>query len=505
MHEMTDTELLREYVHRNSDGAFAALVTRHVNMIYSAALRKTGNPHAAEEITQAVFIILAKKGRGLNEKTILCGWLYQTARLTAINYLRTEIRRSGREQEAYMQSLSTETEPEVWPRIVPLLEDAMGRLREKDRNAVALRFLEGKSFQEIGTALGASENAAKKRVSHALEKLRRYFSKRGVISTTAIIAGAISANSVHAAPIGLTAAITATAVKGATVPALTLSLVKGTINLMTWIKTKTAIVVGVSVIVAAGATASIYEEIWQHPDSRSLDSLEKAPPALIVRPTRYPNRHGGVWTAIPNGKGFSVNLTLPYLIGVAYGCDQARMILPDDLPTGGYDLMETLPNGQNEPALREEIKKQFHLTARREVRETAVWLLKVKDAGKLQSKLGKGGQASVWMTSKTGVWDSLQKSILGDATVPQDFIFKNEPPSVLAQQFEDYFKKPILDQTGLQGGYDLDFQWRARTSDSPETGMKIIRQALSNQLGQFGFELAPGRERLEMLVVEKAR
>ena len=246
-------ELLRQYADRNSEEAFAALVARHVNLVYSAALRKTGNADAAGEITQAVFIILSKKAGRLSQKTILSGWLYQTTRLTAANFLRTEIRRVHREQEAYMQSLANETEPELWPQLAPLLEDAMGQLGEKDRNAIALRFFKGKSFQEIGAAFGASENAAKKRVAHALEKLHRYFSKHGVSSTTAIIAGAISANSAHAAPIGLATTITATVIKGPAVAASTLALVKGTLKVMTWIKLKIALSITAALLLAGGA------------------------------------------------------------------------------------------------------------------------------------------------------------------------------------------------------------------------------------------------------------
>jgi RNA polymerase sigma factor (sigma-70 family) len=253
MQEVADMELLRQYADRNSDEAFAALVARHVNLVYAAALRKTGNADAAGEITQAVFIILAQKAGRLSQRTILSGWLYQTTRLTAANFLRTEIRRVRREQEAYMQSLANETEPELWPQMAPLLEDAMGQLGEKDRNAIALRFFEGKSFQEIGAAFGASENAAKKRVAHALEKLHRYFSKHGVSSTTAVIAGAISANSAHAAPVGLATTITATVTKGPAVAASTLALVKGTIKVMTWIKLKIALGVTAALLLAGGA------------------------------------------------------------------------------------------------------------------------------------------------------------------------------------------------------------------------------------------------------------
>ena len=187
MRETGDIELLRQYAREGSEAAFEKVMAGNVNLVYSVALRKTGNAHAAEEITQAVFIILAQKADALRRGTILSGWLYQTARLTAANYLRTEIRRFHREQEACVQSLDNETGPEVWPQMAPLLEDAMGRLGGKDRDAIVLRFMEGKDFREIGAAFGASENAAKKRVGRALEKLRKFLAKRGVVSTAAVI------------------------------------------------------------------------------------------------------------------------------------------------------------------------------------------------------------------------------------------------------------------------------------------------------------------------------
>ena len=253
MQESQDRELLRQFVRENSDEAFATLVSRHVNLVYSAALRKTGNPAAAEEVTQAVFVILAKKANRLLRHTAVSGWLYQAARLTAANFLRTEIRRARREQEAYMQSLSNQTEPEIWPEIMPLLEDAMGRIGEKDRNALALRFFEGKSFQEIGAAFGVSENAARKRTNHALEKLRAYFSQCGVTSTAETIAGAISANSVQAAPVALSKAATAAALaKGAAASTSTLTLVNGTLKFMAFSKAQTAAVTAAVILLTAG-------------------------------------------------------------------------------------------------------------------------------------------------------------------------------------------------------------------------------------------------------------
>jgi len=253
MQETSDTELLRQYLDEHREEAFAALVTRHITLVYSAALRKTGHAQAAEEVVQAVFILLAQKAQGLRQRAVLSGWLYQTARFAAASFLRTEIRRARREEEACMQSLSHETEPDVWPQIQPLLEDAMGRLGEKERDAIVLRFFEGKSFQEIGVAVGASENAAKKRVSHGLDKLRKFFSKRGVVSTTALIAGAMDAHSVQAAPVVLVKSVSAVAIaKGSIATASTLTLVKGTMKLMTWLKIKTAVAIGATVVLATG-------------------------------------------------------------------------------------------------------------------------------------------------------------------------------------------------------------------------------------------------------------
>src|SRR5215469_8730058 len=136
MPEPDDQQLLGEFARANSEAAFAGLVERHVNLVYSTALRFTSKPHAAEEISQAVFIILARKAPGLRRGTVLSGWLYQTARLTAANYVKHEIRRQRREQEAYMQSTLNTPESPAWEEIAPLLDEAMGGLGETDRNAV---------------------------------------------------------------------------------------------------------------------------------------------------------------------------------------------------------------------------------------------------------------------------------------------------------------------------------------------------------------------------------
>lgn len=258
---MDDIALLQEYATQNSEQAFETLVSRHVNMVYPVAFRHLGNTHHAEEVTQAVFVILAKKSGNLRKGTILSGWLYQTARLTARNFLRGEIRRQQREQEAYMQSLTNGTESDVWPQIAPLLDDAMAQLGKKDRDAIALRFFEGKNLRDVGVNLGITEDAAKMRVSRAVERLRGFFSKRGVALSAAMISGAMAASSVQAAPVGLVSATTLAATKAVSLSTSTATLINGTLKLMAWTKIKAAVAIGLALFAAAGTTVVVVKTV----------------------------------------------------------------------------------------------------------------------------------------------------------------------------------------------------------------------------------------------------
>jgi len=214
----TDGDLLRSYAEAGSEEAFAELVRRHLNLVYSAALRQVnGNAPLAQDVAQAVFSDLARKAASLSSRPSLTGWLYTSARFAAAKTVRAEQRHRTREHEAAsMRELLSDSGPELdWTQLAPTLDAVMHELKEADREAILLRFFENRQLTEIGKRFGLSEDAARKRVDRALEKLRERFTKRGITTTAAALSVAITAHAVQAAPTGLCAAIsTAAALAG---------------------------------------------------------------------------------------------------------------------------------------------------------------------------------------------------------------------------------------------------------------------------------------------------
>lgn len=222
---MTDADLLRRYVADRSESAFAALVHRHVDLVYSVALRHVRSPQLAEDVAQSVFVDLARQAPRIKRGTPLVAWLHVVARRAAIDAVRADSRRRARETAAAaLAPASPETMNSTpgWPALEPLLDEAVGSLKQADRTAVLLRFFENKSLREVGDALGTSDDAAQKRVTRALDQLRHFLHRRGVVVTSAGLATGLSAHAIQSAPAALAPSLSSVAFAQTSV-ALTLS------------------------------------------------------------------------------------------------------------------------------------------------------------------------------------------------------------------------------------------------------------------------------------------
>jgi RNA polymerase sigma factor (sigma-70 family) len=252
---MEDMRLLQAYVTEGSEEAFKTILDRHVNLVYSTALRQVGDPSLANEVTQTTFIILARKAHRLGQGTILAGWLYRTAQFAATRALRTEVRRREREREAAL--MQTETSGSIWEQLSPILDQAMADLGATDRNALVLRYFENKTAKDVGLALGLNEAAAQKRLVRAIEKLRIFCTKKGVVLSGVALAGLLSANAVQSAPVSVTTA-TAAALHVGALGGSTGALTTGTLKLIAWTRLKIAMLTGLGVTTVVLGTVAFF-------------------------------------------------------------------------------------------------------------------------------------------------------------------------------------------------------------------------------------------------------
>jgi len=257
---LTDAELLAKYSSAGSESAFAEIVRRHLDAVYSSALRRVGGDRQlAEDISQQVFSTLARNAGPLTTHPLLIGWLYRSTRNAAANLVRTEQRRKQREAEAAAMndSLSIPAAEPDWNRVAAVLDTVIDQLGESDRRAILLRFIDRRAFAEVGQRLGVSEDAARMRVERALEKLRQRLARRGVRSSAAALSLALGEHAVLAAPTGLAGSIAAASVTAATVAGGSGAATFGVVQLMT--KTKLSILIASAIALVAALSLTGWE------------------------------------------------------------------------------------------------------------------------------------------------------------------------------------------------------------------------------------------------------
>lgn len=288
-----DSQLLREYVETGAEDAFRELVHRHLDLVYAAARRTLADAHLAQDVAQTVFSDLARKAATLPRGTVLAGWLYQSARYSAAKVARGEERRRRRESVA-LEGDMNDREPD-WQVLRALLDEAMEELPAEDRDAVLLRYFQRRELKAVGDALGITDEAARKRVARALERLRVTLSRRGLTTTAGALAATLTAHAAAPAPAGLAASIAtislagaAAGVAGATAGAATL----GTVAFMT----KAQVAVISVALLAAGVSGKLAYSAHERAgileaelnSMKAQQDAEPAPippaPASVVRP-----------------------------------------------------------------------------------------------------------------------------------------------------------------------------------------------------------------------------
>ncbi len=289
MNTKTDAELIQEYAQCQSETAFAELVNRHLGLVYGSALRQVQRQDVAEDVAQAVFLLLARKASAMRREVILSGWLFRTTRFLAARALRGEHRRQHREQEAAVMNLQNQSSPlddNLWLEISPHLDDAVAALAEPDRRVVLLRFFERKPLREVGGQLGVSEEAAKKRVSRALDKMRAFLTGRGISLSTVALGTVLFETRAQATPTGLAQTICATVTAGTVATsAVVASLVTGGVRELLWLKARSLLpwAVGVAaLIIGTSVMLSHREPGSQIPvalETRENETIDVAPTA----------------------------------------------------------------------------------------------------------------------------------------------------------------------------------------------------------------------------------
>jgi RNA polymerase sigma factor (sigma-70 family) len=291
----TDPQLIKNYLSGNA-GAFSELVRRHVGLVYSAALRQTRNVQTAEDVTQAVFLLLSQRARHFGSGVVVAAWLYRAAHFAAKDAIKKQRRRQFHESKAAMRADATgenTADDQFWPEVESLLDDAMLSLRQRDRTAILLRYFEGQSIREVSNALGSTEAATGQRLARALDRLRRYFAVHGAPVPLAGLAATITRHAITPPPSTLAILPLSEATRHLT----TISIAKGAAKMMFWSNAR---------LVLAGSVGILAIVLPAIVLGTAPQAAPQSPPAQPTTATTQP------WqTPLPDGGTLQVFLTDP--------------------------------------------------------------------------------------------------------------------------------------------------------------------------------------------------
>jgi RNA polymerase sigma factor (sigma-70 family) len=280
----TDAELLGRLARDRSREAFEQIVRRHIDLVYSAALRRVRDPHLAQDVTQAVFLMLWQRPQSLRRGTHLIGWLYQSTKYAAANALRMQRRRKLHEAAAGALPRSEPRMDSLWNDLEPVLDDALDRLSRSDRELILLRYFRGHSVREVAETIGIAENTAAKRISRAIGRLRASLAERGVGAEVSALTAALSSHAIHATPAALLHAVSTAGAASSALPAA--GIAKGAYIMIATQKAKLI----AAVIVAAMLVPTTVGVIALR--GRSRPPAPPAAPAVAAAPIAATNPAG---------------------------------------------------------------------------------------------------------------------------------------------------------------------------------------------------------------------
>jgi RNA polymerase sigma factor (sigma-70 family) len=309
----TDRQLLDRYVSEGARDAFAEIVRRHTDRVYAACLRLLGDPHLAEDAVQATFLVLVRKARRIRPGAVLADWLFWTARHCAQEIRRAGRRRAAHEREAAMSRSreGTPAGPDAGGELRAQLDLALAALPASQRQAAVLHYFYGRTQQEIAREVGCPRTTVTRRISSALEKLRRGLSRRGVALSAAALTAALAEEAAVTAPAGLAASVEAACLGGAAASSLAAGAAQGAVKAMAVAKIKlAAAVLCTAAVAASGGTATVRALTAGRPAESDPEAGQAAGPAAASPMLRkILEMPADSWLAVPDSKMRKVTFT----------------------------------------------------------------------------------------------------------------------------------------------------------------------------------------------------